>query len=37
MYFLFDFISKLAAGQAFTRAESSTPGTSRKKPRFPWL
>jgi hypothetical protein len=37
MYFLSAFISKLATGQAFTRAESSTPATRRKKSRFPWL
>jgi hypothetical protein len=37
MYFLSTFISKLAAGQAFTRAQSSTPATRRKKSRFTWL
>jgi hypothetical protein len=37
MYFLAAFISKLATGHAFTRAESSTTATRRKKSRFPWL
>jgi hypothetical protein len=34
MYFLSAFISKLVTGQAFTRTESTTPATRRKKSRF---
>jgi hypothetical protein len=37
MYFLSAFISKLVTGQAFTRTESTTPATRRKKSRFPWF
>lgn len=37
MYFLSTFISKLASGHAFTRAESNSTAMRRKKSRFPWL